>query len=446
MGERMLTLEKEAGDDSAGAGALGRRYSRTYSGYVLVILTLAFTFSFADRQLMTILLEPVKAEFGASDTAMGMLAGLAFVLFYATLGVPIARLADRGSRRTVIAVSIALWSLMTAACGLATSFWALAAARVGVAVGEAGGTPASQALLADYYPPRQRSTVLGIYATGTQLGICLGLFGGAVLAHYFGWRLAFIGLGLPGLALALVVRYTVAEPPRIIAAAQPPLLITLRDILRGRAYRLLALAAALASLAGYGFATWLPSFLVRVHDVPLLHAGLMLGVGSSLGGLAGAVCGGWFCDRMVRRDRVWQLRIPALAVLLSLPVLAAFLLWPQQQRWQLGGLTLPVAALFIPINAFLVAAWIGPIYAAVQNLVAPAQRAQALALLSLITNLIGCGAGPLSIGLLSDWFAPAGAASLRYALLASLVMLLAGALLFWRAGALYRREAGAAAL
>lgn len=438
----MRKLEKEAGDSDAGAAMQKPRYSPAYSAYVLGILTLTFAFNFADRQLMTILLEPIKAEFGASDTAMGLLTGFAFVLFYATLSVPIARLADRGSRRSVVAASVALWSLMTAACGLAGSFWALAAARMGVAVGEAGGTPASQALLADYYPPRRRSTVLGIYATGSHLGIFLGLFGGAVLAHYWGWRVAFIGLGLPGIALALVVRYTVAEPVRSAAAeAPPPIFATLGDILRSRAFRLLALAAGFTSLSGYGLATWLPSFLVRVHGVPLMHAGLMLGVGSTLGGLAGAVWGGVLCDRMSRRDRAWQLRIPALAVLLSAPVLALLLLWPEHHSWRLGGIAVPVAALFIPINAFLIAMWIGPIYAAAQNLVRPAWRSQALALLLLITNLIGSGGGPLLVGVLSDLFTPfSPMASLRYALLSSLVTVVIGAVLFWRAGAFYRLE------
>lgn len=437
----MSTFEKSVADIE-GSAAQPLRYSRRYSAYVLFILTLTFTFNFADRQLMTILLEPIKAEFGASDTAMGLLSGLAFMLFYATLSVPIARLADRVSRRGVIVASLALWSAMTALCGLAVGFWTLAAARVGVAVGEAGGTPASQSLLADYFPPERRSTALGVYATGSHLGILLGLFGGALLAHYWGWRMAFIGLGLPGIALAVLVRCTVAEPKRAARAESVPLSATLRSILRSRAFRLIALAAGMTSVSGYGLATWLPSFLVRVHGVPLVDAGLMLGLGSTFGGLLGAVGGGVLCDRMSRRDRAWQLRLPALAVLISVPALMLFLLWPEQHRLQLGGATLPAAAWFIPLNAFFIAVWIGPVYASTQNLVPPQWRSQALALLLLITNLIGSGLGPLLVGLLSDGFAlmaPAGQ-SLRYALLASLVTVAAGAALFWCAGASYRRE------
>jgi len=435
-----MQLEKAIGDSLGGAQRSA--YARGYRLYVLFILTATFAFNFADRQLMTILLEPVKTEFGASDTEMGLLTGLTFVLFYTALSVPIARLADRGSRRNVVAASVAAWSFMTAACGMATGFWSLAAARIGVAVGEAGGTPASQSLLADYFSPRRRSTALGIYASGSHLGVALGLFGGAVLAHFFDWRMAFIGLGVPGILLALLVRCTVAEPPRAQAVeASPPLFKTLRTILRSRAFRLLAVAAGLTSLSGFGLATWLPSFLVRVHGMSLVQAGTLLGIGSTLGGLFGAIGGGIVCDRMVRRDPSWQLRIPALAVALSAPALALLLMWPEQQHLRIGGHELPVAALFIPLNAFFIAVWIGPIYAAAQSLVPQAWRSQALALLMLITNLIGQGVGPLLVGVLSDAFESAAPGhSLRYALLASLCAVVAGALLFWRAGGCYRRE------
>lgn len=443
---------REATAVAAGSGAVTRvpAYSPLYASYALFALTVALAFNFADRQLMTILLEPIKHEFGVGDTAMGLLTGLTFVLFYATLAVPIARLADRVSRRSVIVASIGAWSVMTAACGVAPGFWQLAAARVGVGVGEAGCLPASQAMLADYFPPRWRSTALGVYSTGAHFGVLLGMFGGALLAQLYGWRAAFVLLGLPGLAVAAWVRLTVAEPPRgqwerRDAGAAPPLAELMRTVLRSPSYRLTALGAGFTTLAGFGLATWMPSFLVRVHGMPLVDAGLVLGLSGALAGLAGAAAGGVLCDRLTRRDPRWQLRLPALAVLLALPVECAFLLWPEGQRLAVGTLQLPTAVLFVPVGAFLLAVWMGPTHAAVQNLVPPAWRAQSSALMMLINSLLGMGCGPLLVGVLSDVLTPAlGVEALRYALLITVGSLLLGAACYWCAGAHYRRERGAA--
>ena len=174
------------------------QYSTAYRWYVLSVLTLGYIFNFIDRQVMTILLEPIKAEFGATDTQMGLLTGLAFALFYATLGVPMARLADRWSRRNVLAMSMAVWSGMTALCATASSFGQLAVYRIGVGVGEAGGMPPSQSLLADVFPPEQRSLAQGVLASGTNIAVLVGLFGGALLAEAYGWRNVFWIFGLPG--------------------------------------------------------------------------------------------------------------------------------------------------------------------------------------------------------------------------------------------------------
>ena len=225
-------------------------YSPRYRNYVLFILFLTYVLNFLDRQLMTILLEPIKAEFGASDTAMGFLTGFAFALFYATLGIPVARLADRWSRRNVIAISITVWSGMTALCGAASSFTQLALLRVGVGVGEAGGTPPSHSLIASYFPPEQRSTALSLHSTGTQFGILIGMLGGAIIADTLGWRMAFVVFGAPGLIVGLLLALTVKEPRRTSA----PIGSMRQDIgilLRLPSFTMIASAGALTALSGY---------------------------------------------------------------------------------------------------------------------------------------------------------------------------------------------------
>lgn len=434
--------------------ANGKQYSKPYLYYVLFILFLAYVFNFVDRQLVTILVEPIKEEFGATDTQMGFLTGLAFALFYATLGVPVARLADSWSRRNVLSLSIATWSAMTAVCGFASSFWQLAAARVGVGVGEAGGSPPSHALISDYFPPHQRSTALGVFSSATHFGVIVGMLGGALIAQAFGWRMAFIALGLPGVILALIVWLTVDEPlrgrwdpPRKAGLKEESFAEVVRYIWRSRAFRLVALATGFTTLSGYGFGNWTPSFLIRVHGLSLVEAGLLLGVAGTLGGLLGAIFGGIVTDRMARRDSSWQLKMPALGALISMPLQMLFLMWPERQAFHIGDFTIPVAVLFMPVGAFFAAFWIGPTYAAVQNLVKPNMRSLASATLLLFLNLIGMGIGPLLVGVLSDALLPSmGVESIRYALLYSLVTVLIGSALFWRASIHYRHESVASAV
>ena len=185
-----------------------------YRWYALGILVLVFTSSHVDRQIMGILLEPIKHDLGASDTQMGFLIGLTFALFYATLGMPIAMLADRGNRRNIIALAITIWSGMTAVCGFAQSFLQLVVARIGVGIGEAGSSPPSHSMISDMFPLKQRGTAMGIYAIGVNLGLLIAYLAGGWMSENWGWRTTFIVVGLPGLAIALLVRFTVAEPER----------------------------------------------------------------------------------------------------------------------------------------------------------------------------------------------------------------------------------------
>ena len=414
-------------------------YSPAYRYFVLSVLVLSYVLSFIDRQLMTILLEPIKAEFGASDTAMGFLTGFAFAIFYAVLGIPVARLADRWSRRNVLAISMVIWSAMTAACGMAGSFWQMAVLRVGVGVGEAGGTPPSHSLISSYFPARERSTAMGIYGSGSQIGVLLGKFGGAVIAETMGWRWAFFIFGLPGVLIGLLVFVVVREPPKAPAPVSTSMMSDVMSLWQTPAFAIISFATAFTALAGYGMGTWFPSFLIRIHGLTLTEAGLTLGIVGTLGALIGAVSGGILCDRLTKIDSRWQLRVPSIGAGLSVVFLGLFLIWPESQQWRLGEYRVPVAVVFLFFGGIVSSFWIGPTYAAIQTLTPSHLRSQASALLLLLLNLIGMGLGPLVVGALSDLLAPAlGAQSIRYAMLISLVTVLIGSTLYWMGGNQYR--------
>ena len=414
-------------------------YSPAYRYFVLSVLVLSYVLSFIDRQLMTILLEPIKAEFGASDTAMGFLTGFAFAIFYAVLGIPVARLADRWSRRNVLAISMVIWSAMTAACGMAGSFWQMAVLRVGVGVGEAGGTPPSHSLISSYFPARERSTAMGIYGSGSQIGVLLGMFGGAVIAETMGWRWAFFIFGLPGVLIGLLVFVVVREPPKAPAPVSTSMMSDVMSLWQTPAFAIISFATAFTALAGYGMGTWFPSFLIRIHGLTLTEAGLTLGIVGTLGALIGAVSGGILCDRLTKIDSRWQLRVPSIGAGLSVVFLGLFLIWPESQQWRLGEYRVPIAVVFLFFGGIVSSFWIGPTYAAIQTLTPSHLRSQASALLLLLLNLIGMGLGPLVVGALSDLLAPAlGAQSIRYAMLISLVTVLIGSTLYWMGGNQYR--------
>ena len=406
---------------------------------MLGVLLVAYVFAFIDRQLMTILLEPIKAEFGASDTAMGFLSGFAFAVFFATLGVPVARLADNWSRRNVLAISMVIWSATTALCGLAANFWQMALFRVGVGIGEAGGTPPSHSLIASYFPEQERSTAMGIFGTGSQIGILIGMLGGAVIAEHMGWRWAFFIFGIPGVLIGVLVAALIKEPAKPAPPKSARMLADLTSLWRIPSFAHIAFATALTALAGYGMGTWFPSFLIRVHGLSLTEAGLILGLVGSVGALIGAVAGGVICDRLAASDRRWQLRLPAIGAGLSVIFLGAFLLYPESHQFKVAGIRVPVAVAFQFLGAVVSSFWIGPTYAAVQTLTPEHLRSQASSLLLLLLNLIGLGLGPLFVGMMSDQLDSAfGAHAIRYAMVMSLVTVIVGSGLFWRAGEAYR--------
>lgn len=423
------------------AADVSAQFQPGYRNYVLFILTLGYLFNFVDRQVMTILLEPIKAEFDATDTQMGLISGLAFALFYATLGVPVARLADKWSRRNVLALSMATWSAVTAACGVAGSFWQLAMLRIGVGIGEAGGTPPSQSLLTDYFPPERRALAQGILATAPNIGILVGLFGGALIADAFGWRTVFFAFGLPGIALALLLYFTVREPekPRVAAEDDMSLWAAVRGIFALPSFALIALGVGCAAIPGYGIGVWSPSFLVRVHGMSLVDAGMWLGIIGVIGGSIGTILSGILVDKLAVHDARWQLRIPVVGLLIAMPLQALFLLWPEGSVFSMGSNTVPVALVFMGLSAVFACFWVAPSYAAVQNLVPGHWRTQASALLLLVFNLLGLGLGPLVVGVLSDALAHLGNQSVRWALVCSLSMGLIAAAIYWRAASVYQR-------
>jgi predicted MFS family arabinose efflux permease len=407
---------------------------------VLALLLLVFAVSSVDRQVLTILLPPIKAELGASDAQLGLLVGLGFTLFYTLMGLPIARWADRGTRRTIIALALAFWSAMTALSGLATSYLQLLLARIGVGAGEAGCVPASHSLLSDHFPTERRGRAFAIYALGVPIGTLCGLALGGVLAQELGWRAVFLVLGLPGLALAVLVRLALREPPRGQSDAspapdQPPRLrAALAHLWRQTSLRHVLLAAGLSALVYAGVANWAPTYLMRVHGLPPGQVGTALGLLIGVAGGLGTFAGGPLCDRLGRRDARWYLWLPVLAALAVLPCTAGF-----------AFATSPGAALgwFAPLAAAL-SFFFGPSVAMSQALVPPRMRALTSASYQFTANALGSAGGPFLVGLLNDALAARlGSDAIRYSLVAVSGVNLAAIALYLRAARTLRAELGA---
>ena len=373
---------------------------------VLGLLLLAYVFNFLDRTILNILAGPIIADLKLSDTEFGAITGLAFAILYSVLGVPLALLADRTRRSSVVAGALAIWSGFTALCGTAASFGQLFLYRLGVGVGEAGGVAPSYALIADYFPPQKRARALAVFSLGVPLGLAGGTLIGAYLASWIDWRAAFLAMGIAGLLLAPVVLLLVKDPPRAARAQGQSLAQTFPMVARKPTFWLMALAASCSSLAGYGLAAWTPSVLERSFGLGLIDRGHFLASLFLIGGTAGVFAGGWLADRLGQADRSWYARLPAIAWLITAPVFVAGLLAP--------NLWLAWPLLLIP-NALNIL-WLGPVTTAVQHLVPQPMRATASASYLLIINLIGLGIGPVLIGALSELFRERlGTEALRYA-------------------------------
>ncbi len=414
--------------------------------YALLVLASIYVFNYIDRQLMAILIEPVKLEFGISDTGIGLLSGVTFAVFYTVFGLPLGRLSDRIGRKPVIAFSCMAWSLMTMLCGMAGNFFTLVLARIGVAIGEAGGTAPSVAMVSDLYPPQRRSTALAVLMLGSSLGAIVGLGLGGWIAQHHGWRYAFLLIGAPGILLGLLLLLTVRTPAPVrlqkaATVSNEGWLQTLVELMRMPSFTWLVLTGGAAAIAGYAIGTWSPSFLIRSHGLNMQQAGFLVGVIGGSGSTIGTLVCGMLTDRLARRDVGWQIGVPLLGTLLSIPFALAYFLWPQGIAFYIGDTPVPQAFLFYSAFGFFGVWWATPCLGAITHLFPANRLAQATAIFVMAMTLLGVGLGPLLIGMLSDLFLPSlQGESLRYALAASVGLLVLAALFLALALPQYRAQ------
>ncbi|MEE2525657.1 MFS transporter [Hyphobacterium sp. HN65] len=429
-----------------------------YSSYVVLTLFVVYTFNFIDRQIVGVMQEPIRAHFGLADWQLGVLTGTAFAFLYAILGIPIAFLADRWNRVSIISISLAIWSAFTAFFGLVNSYFMLVLMRVGVGIGEAGCSPPAHSLISDYVPPRKRSSALAIYSLGIPIGSVLGILTTAILYRWVvdfyetngapgwlaaigadeAWRVPFLMIGIPGVILAIIVKLTIKEPPRgqhDVAPAtvnRPSVWKVLGTLGQKPSFWLIAFAAAIASLVGYGLFPWLLSYFIRLAmeagSAPqdaLANAAIPYSFVIGGGGFIGTLAGGFLTDRFSKNSLGAYVAIPGAGILIGLPLYYVSLSIP------------PGTLAFLVLGAAtaLGAMWYGPVWAVVQNLVPPSMRAMAPAILLFIINIIGLGIGPFAVGALSDFFRETyGSGALRIALLAIAALSIPAGLLFlWAA-------------
>jgi predicted MFS family arabinose efflux permease len=398
-------------------------YSKSYKRYVLFILTGVYAFNFIDRQILVILQEPIKADLDLSDTQLGLLTGFAFALLYVTLGLPIARYADKNNRKKVVSISLVVWSAMTALSGMAQNFMHLLMARVGVGIGEAGGSPPAHSIISDYYEPEKRATALSIYSTGVYIGICLGFLIGGIIAQNYGWRMALYALGIPGILYAVLVWFTIKEPIKGR--------MVVKTLLQKKTFIFLSLATGFQAFGNYGTGNWLAPFLGRSHGMELATIGITLGLIAAVGGGIGTFMGGYLTDKMQKKDIRWYFWLPALAIIINIP-LSVYVFFGENTQLMLGVLVL---------NYFLSALYLGPAIAVTHNLVSAKMRAFASAVLFFVLNTIGLGFGPLVIGMLSDWLEPTyGTDALRWAFTCTIFTGIIAAGLLYMASKYYSRD------
>jgi len=448
--------EAAAPIDVAGAPAMGA-VSAGRRRYILTLLMIAYTLSFLDRQVLSILVEPIKNDLHVSDALMGLLTGPVFVIFYCFLGIPIAWLADRTSRPAIITVSLTLWSVFTALSGFVTTFVPLAFARLGVGFGEAGCNPASHSLISDLSTAEKRASGLAFYSMGVPIGTLLGLAMGGLIADAYGWRAAFMVASAPGLVLALVIALTVRETRpskpfgaetlrRSLVLPFVDLVDTVKALASKPTFWFVAIGCGFSAFVGYAQLFFTASFFLRCHapEVAAIAAGFglkskgflgpALGVMTALGGLTGTLVGGQIADRAVGRDRRAFMSVPALAALASIPFV--FVLFTLKSTW--GALALD----FVPNVVATI--WYGAGYSTAQSVVAPHRRSTAAALLLLILNLIGLGLGPTFLGACSDFLANSehlgSAEGLRWAMIATSCFGVVAAGFFWMARRTIRED------
>ena len=401
-----------------------------YQWYVLILLTIVYVFNFIDRNILSILGQSIKEELQISDTAFGFLGGIAFAIFYTFMGIPIARLADKRSRKVILSVCLAIWSGMTALCGLVQSFAQLTLCRIGVAVGEAGGSPPSHSIISDLFPEERRGTALGVYALGIPIGSAIGFLAGGWINELFGWRQAFLVVGIPGLFLALGVFLSVREPPRGFSDQAkrtdedaPPLKEVLPYLWAKPSFKYMCLAGALHAFVGNGVGLYIPMMFERSHGLGTGEIGTWLFI-LGFAGMLGTFGAGWLCDKTGKSDKRWYLWIPGVATMAHVPFATFTYLYHD-----------PQIALAVYGMAYILGhAYLAPTFAMTQALVSVRMRALAASIMIFILNIIGMGLGPQITGILSDglfMFTDLGVDALRWAMVAVLIFNVISALLYF---------------
>jgi MFS family permease len=415
-------------DTSKPKGSVAPNFMR---GYTLFILTLVYAFNFVDRQILVIMQEAIKAEFDLSDGQLGLLSGFYFAIFYVSVGIPIAYWADRANRRNIIAGALTIWSGMTALSGMVSSFWQLSLARVGVGIGEAGGSPPAHSMISDMYPPKKRATALSIYSAGLYLGVMIGYGAGGIISQTYGWRMTFLIVGLPGIALAILLRFTISEPKRGVFEKQnlddrPTFLATLTALSKLKSFPYFALGCAMSAFVSYGTSNFVPSLMARYHGMQPAEIGITLAFTGGLGGMIGTFLGGYLTDKFGKDDVRWYLWLPGLTAVISIP----FMMW----AFQTNDTQLMLGLyFFVSIGGTL---YLAPSIATAHRLVHPRMRAMTSAILFLVLNLIGLGLGPWLVGVLSDVLREmnGGTEQLRLALTIAAGVSLIKGYLFWQGG------------
>jgi MFS family permease len=415
----------------ADANRQGKHLGAAYKGYVLAVMTGVTTLNYLDRVFLALVLQPVKVDLRLSDTQLGFLTGIAFAVFYSTFGIPISRWADRRNRVTLTALAIGLWGMTVMACLFVTNFAQLLLARIAAAVGESGCVPPTYSLAGDYFPkPGERARALAIYTAANPLSVLIGCIAGGWLNERYGWRVSFFLIGIPGLLMAILVKATIAETPNRLAAMRGltndnrRFAHVLKELWHQHSVRRLALGYICFATLGLGLTPWYAAFLARSHDMSTAEVGLWFGLLVGINGVVGMVLGGYVAGRWLDRDEPRQLRLMALMSVLLMPSFALFLLLPQKHEALLA--LIPMVLVF---NCFS-----GPLFALMQRLVRENIRATSLAIVLLLSNLIGLGLGPQIVGILSDILEPSvGTDSLRYAMLSMTAAALCAAYFFWMA-------------
>lgn len=409
----------------------------SYKWFVLFVLTVVYMFNFVDRQVLIILQEDIKKDLLLSDTQLGLLTGLGFAILYTTLGIPIAKLADKYNRKNILAFSLGFWSLMTVLSGRAQNFFQMLLTRIGVSAGEAGGMPPSHSIISDYFPQNQRGTAFSIYSMGVPLGVLLGFIVAGLIADKFGWRMAFYMLGIPGILLAVFVYLTIKEPirGRIDGQKKEINAPTFREIFQNlfakKSFLYLCLGAGFTTFAFYSLNNFLPSYIQRFFGVDLITVSITLGLSVGIGGVIGALIGGRVADMKGAKDKKWYLYVPIIACLLSF-IPALIILFTDSSK-------IALAAIF-PF-AMISSAFGGPVFAVGQSLANAEMRAFASALVLLFMNGIGLAFGPVIAGIVSDFLEPTyGDLSLRYALTLNLMSLFLAILFYWKSAKSYESD------